>query len=101
MANTQNQDKAVKTSTTSVTIRRAPKFVPFGVTGGLLAALVALIAGLSIHNDDPKTTGFITYLVSFGAVVGASVGVLAALIADRITRSRAKQAEATRTTLNG
>ena len=101
MANSSNGQSGSTASNTKVTIRRAPKFVPFGATGAVLAAVIALVVGLGIRNDDPKTGGFITYLVSFGAVVGAAIGVLAALIADRITRARAKQAEATRTSQNG
>lgn len=79
-----------------VTIRRAPKFLPFMLTGGVIGVLAALLIGLGIPADQRTAEPIITYLIAYLGGVGVVVGIVAALVLDRIGLARAKQAEATK-----
>jgi hypothetical protein len=41
--------------TETVKIRRAPKFIPFALTGLALGAVIAIVLSLTIDNPDGKT----------------------------------------------
>ncbi|CAI3804513.1 hypothetical protein [Pseudarthrobacter sp. MM222] len=76
-----------------VTVRRAPKYVPFLVLGGLLGfALAAFLAYGAPGNEsyDPGTVfGF--FLVPCAAG-GAILGAVVALLLDRLSLRRAQHA---------
>ncbi|KHL05370.1 hypothetical protein [Sinomonas humi] len=76
-----------------ITVRRAPKFVPFLVTGGLLGAIAAVIFGSGGDLPDGYTSqsAFGYFLVLFVAV-GVLVGGVAVLIVDRVSIKRARRA---------
>ena len=82
--------------TESVKIRRAPKFLPFLLTGGVLGIILALIVGLAIPEEQRTAQPIITYLVAYFAGIGVALGIVAAIVADRIGLARAKTAEATK-----
>ena len=52
-----------KDKTETVKIRRAPKFIPFMLTGVLLGGVVALALTLLITTEEGKTAGFITQIL--------------------------------------
>jgi len=76
-------------SSEEVSIRRAPKYLHFSLTGFLLGIFIALIAGLS----SPEIVGL---LLVFGAIAGGGTGILLALFFDVILRGRGKSLQATK-----
>jgi hypothetical protein len=81
-----------------VTIRRAPKFVPFMVLGAFLGFLAALVVAYT-GPEDPTLTresilGFFT--VAF-ALPGLLLAALLVLVVDRRSVRRAERARAERT----
>lgn len=85
-----------KMKTQSVKIRRTPKYLPFLLTGGGLGIIVALLVGFSIPETQRTAEPIVTYLVAFFAAIGVGVGIVAALVVDRIFASRSKTLEATK-----
>ena len=82
--------------TETVKIRRAPKFIPFSLTGLVLGAAVAVALSLTIDNPDGKTPGFITQLLIYCLAGGAGLGVIVAVVVDVISNKRVKEAEASK-----
>lgn len=81
-----------------VTVRRAPKFVPFMVIGAILGFLAALVVAYT-GPEDPTLTresilGFFT--VAF-AIPGLLLAALLVLVFDRRSVRRAEHARAERT----
>ncbi|HKU32031.1 MAG TPA: hypothetical protein VJQ60_16220 [Arthrobacter sp.] len=76
-----------------ITVRRAPKFVPFMVLGGVLGIIVAAIVAYGIPGDTSFDTGavFGFFLVSFAAA-GVLLGSMAALVLDKISLKRSERA---------
>ncbi|MDQ4502454.1 hypothetical protein [Sinomonas sp. ASV322] len=76
-----------------ITVRRAPKYVPFLVAGALLGAIVAAIIGYTGPVPDGYTRGSIFgyFLVIFVAA-GLLVGGVVVLILDRVSIARARKA---------
>ncbi|MFP5311634.1 MAG: hypothetical protein ACLGH7_04385 [Actinomycetes bacterium] len=76
-----------------VTVRRAPKYVPFLVLGALLGVVAAAIVAYALPGDatfEPSAVfGF--FLVMFAAG-GAILGAAAALILDRRSVKRQERA---------
>ncbi|HEX9087169.1 MAG TPA: hypothetical protein VF867_06550 [Arthrobacter sp.] len=76
-----------------VTVRRAPKYVPFLVLGGLLGFGVAAFLAYGLPGDESYDAsavfGFFMILCGAGGVM---VGGLAALILDRVSVRRARRA---------
>jgi hypothetical protein len=76
-----------------ITVRRAPKFVPFLVVGGLVgvlaAAIVALAGAGSAEYDRSTIFGFFAVLL---AVPGVVLGGVVALILDRTSIRRMERA---------
>ncbi len=76
-----------------VTVRRAPKFGVFLALGVMLAFIVAMIFALtgpeSAEHSRFAILGFFTAIL---AVPGVAVGALAALILDRISIRKSREA---------
>ncbi len=85
-----------KETNQEVSIRRAPKFIPFMSVGAGLGALLGLILGLTIPTDQQTGKSLLGLLVVFLAAVGFGLGVLLVVILDRIFVARSKTAEATK-----
>ena len=77
-----------------VTIRRSPKYLPFLITGGVMGVIIGAGLGLSIPAEQRTAEPVITYLIAYGAGLGAVVGIVAAVIVERIGVARAKTVEA-------
>ena len=82
--------------TETVKIRRAPKFIPFALTGLALGAVIAIVLSLTINNPDGKTPGFITQLLVYSLAGGAGFGVVVAVVFDLLSNRRTKEAEASK-----
>jgi hypothetical protein len=83
-----------KDKTETVAIRRAPKFIPFMLTGIAIGAVIAIILSLTISGSDGKTAGFITQLLVYCLGLGAGLGIAVAAIVDGLTTKNAKAAQA-------
>jgi hypothetical protein len=82
-------------SVESVTIRRAPKFFSFLVTGAVLGLLVGLIWFVVAGNSASADWSSVLALVSvIGAALGALLGVAFALVVERIFVAKTKSTTA-------
>ena len=82
--------------TQDVRIRRAPKYLPFLLLGGVIGFIAAVIIGFSIPAEQATAQPIQGYLVVFLTGIGVGLGILTALILDRISSARAKVASATK-----
>jgi uncharacterized protein (DUF58 family) len=89
-----------KDKTETVKIRRAPKFIPFMLTGVLLGGVVAIALTLLITTQEGKTAGFITQILVYCLGLGAGVGLVAAVISDSVTARRSKDVQVSKSTSN-
>jgi hypothetical protein len=76
-------------SSEEVNIRRAPKYLPFSLTGFFLGSVIAFVAGL-------ETNEFAGLLVAFGGIFGGGIGILTALLLDVYLRGRGAKLQATK-----
>ncbi|WP_051422947.1 hypothetical protein [Arthrobacter sp. MA-N2] len=76
-----------------ITVRRAPKFVPFMVLGAVIGIIVAALVAYGIPGDASFDTGavFGFFLVSFAAG-GVLLGSIAALVLDKVSVRRTQRA---------
>lgn len=76
-----------------VTVRRAPKYVPFLILGALVGAAAAAFVAYGLPGDESFEPGsvFGFFLVMFGAG-GAVLGAIVALVLDRWSIKRQKRA---------
>ncbi|MFH5878853.1 hypothetical protein [Arthrobacter sp. NA-172] len=76
-----------------ITVRRAPKFVPFLVLGGVVGIIAAAFVAYGIPGDASFDIGavFGFFLVAFAAG-GVLLGAMAALILDRVSVRRSQRA---------
>jgi len=76
-----------------VTVRRAPKYVPFLILGGLVGVAVAAIIAYALPGDASydagSVFGFFMVLCAAGGVI---LGAIAALVLDRVSVRRAQRA---------
>lgn len=87
-----------KDKTETVKIRRAPKFIPFMLTGVLLGGVVAIALSLLITTEEGKTAGFITQILVYCLGLGGGVGLVAAVIFDAVTARRSKDVQVSKST---
>lgn len=80
------------TSKAIVEIRKAPKFTAFVAVAAALGFVVSVITALAIQAP----ANFFGYVIGWGTVVFASVGLVVALIVEAIFRTRTKRLEATK-----
>ena len=86
-----------KDKTETVKIRRAPKFIPFMLTGVLLGGVVALALTLLITTEEGKTAGFITQILVYCLGLGGGVGLVAAVVFDAVTARKLKDVQVSKT----
>jgi len=88
------------TTTSKVRVRRAPKYSAFIIVGGAIGVIVSMII-TSLFPFDEQTGAAATfgYFALYGLVGGVLLGSLLALILDRVTMRRARDAEAETTTV--
>lgn len=76
-----------------VSVRRAPRYVPFMILGGVLGFVVAGIIAFALPGSpayDPNAVfGFFLIVCAMGGVL---LGAVAALVLDRVSLKRARTA---------
>ena len=77
----------------SVQIRRAPKFGPFLIIGGGVGAIATFILTMAYPVDPAVGFGALFgYFSLFGIPAGVALGALVVLILDRVSSRRARAA---------
>ena len=88
-----NSPEPVPAERRGITVRRAPRYVPFLILGALLGVAVAAFLAFGLPGDeryDPGSVfGFFLILCGLG---GATLGAIAALVLDRRSLRRARHA---------
>ena len=81
-----------KNKTQELSIRRAPKYLTFIILG----AVVGIIAGFILNSVSEQSTGapILGYLVVFCSGLGVGLGVIVALVLDRVLRRKTKVVKA-------
>lgn len=76
-----------------ISVRRAPKYVPFLVAGGLLGIVIAAISSFSVPAPKDYTQGSVFgYFMILFAAGGLLLGGVVALVLDRISLRRSERA---------
>jgi hypothetical protein len=79
-----------------VEIRKAPKVLPWALTGAVFGMVVALVLSLVAPESDASNYNVLgLLLVSLGSL-GLGLGITFAVIVDLVTATRAKKATAVR-----
>lgn len=80
----------------NVTIRKAPKYLPFLLAFATLGFIVAVFIYLNIDESSKGNASILGLLLTYFSGAGAAIGLVIALILDGISRLRAKTAVAER-----
>jgi hypothetical protein len=96
---TDPEDRAVVTETTA-RVRRAPKYPAFMIVGGGIGAIVTFIV-TNLFPSDPAVglPALFGYFSLFGITGGVLIGALLAMIVDRVSMRRAREATIELTTV--
>jgi hypothetical protein len=89
-------DSPTETSTTTeVTIRRAPKVPIFLILGGALGSIVTLVLTM-LQPADPNVgyAASFGYFLLYGLPAGVLLGAIVVLVLDVVSRRRARSATA-------
>lgn len=81
-----------KTSKAIVEIRKAPRIVPFVATAAVIGLIVSAITAGVIQAPSH----FVGYVIGWGTVIFASLGLILSVILEAISRTRTKRLEATK-----
>lgn len=82
----------IKETKVTVSVRKAPRLIPFVATAALLGLIVSLIVAWSIQASGE----FFGPVVAYGTAIITALGLVIALILDAISQARAKTEEATK-----
>ena len=88
------------TESATVTVQRSPRYMRFFFVGVALGVIVALILTVSFPADPQfSQTQVFGFLVIFTASIGAVLGLVFALIVDRVYSRHVIETTAERTTV--
>lgn len=79
-----------------VEIRKAPKLLPFALTGAVLGLLLALVLYSLIPVENRSSEDILGLLLVALGSLGLGVGIVLAIALDLITSKRVKRASAIR-----
>lgn len=80
----------------NVSIRKAPKYLPFLLAFATLGFIAAVIVYLNIDESSKGNASILGLILTYFSAAGAALGLVIALIIDGISRLRAKTAVAER-----
>ena len=93
-------DDRATTEQETVRVRRAPKYPAFIIVGGGIGAIATFIVTMLFEPDPAVGYGpLLGYFSLYGITAGVVIGALTALLVDRITLRRAKEATIEHTTV--
>lgn len=99
-SSTESGTAATATSTT-VTVQRSPRYLRFFFAGIALGVIVALILTFSFPADPQfSQTQVFGFLVIFTGIGGGVLGLVFALLVDRVYSRHVIETTAERTTVN-
>ena len=81
-----------KTSKAIVEIRKAPRIIPFVATAAVVGLIVSAITAAVIQAPGY----FVGYVIGWGTVVFAAIGLFVSVVLEAIFRTRTKRLEATK-----
>ncbi|MEY4491975.1 MAG: hypothetical protein RL085_386, partial [Actinomycetota bacterium] len=81
-----------KTSKAIVEIRKAPRIIPFVATAAVVGLVVSAITAAAIQAPGH----FVGYVIGWGTVVFAAIGLFVSVVLEAIFRTRTKRLEATK-----
>jgi hypothetical protein len=88
-----SEDTPVAPERRAVTVRRAPKYVPFLIAGALLGVVVAAVIAYGLPADERYDANAVFgFFLIFCAAGGAILGAVVALVLDRLSVRRAERA---------
>ncbi|WP_207767417.1 hypothetical protein [Arthrobacter glacialis] len=74
-----------------LTVRRAPKYVPFMIAGALAGIVTAAIfASVTPPNEQFETSSIFGFFAVLMVLPGAGLGAIVALVLDRASTRRSK-----------
>ena len=85
-----------KEQAVDVSIRRSPKYLSFIILGAVIGIIAALILNAGVPDSQRSDAPVLGYLVAFLAGAGAALGIIVALLLDRLFAARSKIAKATK-----
>jgi NADH:ubiquinone oxidoreductase subunit H len=78
-----------KVTTDEVVIRRSPKYLAFMLAGIIVGVIVALVLTFAIPNTSEFTlTQIFGFLLLITGSIGGTLGLVLALVADRVLAGR-------------
>ena len=99
MSETSSTESGITTA--SVTVQRSPRYLRFFFAGVALGVIVALILTFSFPADPQFTqTQVFGFLVIFTGIAGGVLGLVFALVVDRIYSRHGIETTAERTVVN-
>ncbi|MET3812247.1 hypothetical protein [Arthrobacter sp. UYEF3] len=88
-----SEDTPVAPERRAVTVRRAPKYVPFLIAGALAGVAVAAVIAYGLPADERYNANAVFgFFLTFCAAGGAILGAVVALLLDRLSVRRAERA---------
>jgi uncharacterized membrane protein len=82
----------IKESKATVSVRKAPRLIPFVATAAVIGLICSLILAWSIQASSE----FFGPVVAYGTAAITALGLVVALILDAVSQARAKTVEATK-----
>jgi hypothetical protein len=82
----------IKETKAAVSVRKAPRLIPFVATAGVVGLVGSLFTAWSIQ----ATANFFGVIVAYGTGIFMALGLVVVLILDAISQARAKTLEATK-----
>ena len=80
-----------------VTVRRAPKFLPFLLSGGAFGLVLAVLLFFATgQNGSPQWPAVLGGLFLFCSAIGSLSGLYMATIFDQVNLAKAKRTRATK-----
>jgi hypothetical protein len=79
-----------------VNIRRAPKLLPFGLTGTVIGVVLGVLSYLLIPETDDSAENALGLFIVYGGGTFGAFGVVYAIVLDWVTVRKTKKAIAER-----
>lgn len=92
MAKKKTEDREKVT----VIARKAPKFLPFLLSTGVLGALIGVVLYLGVPEATRTSADILGFMIVFGSLIGMFFGGVIILALDYYSRKNATEVQATK-----